>query len=212
MYGLSRLDGRLVSLQKLVPTHAESLRQVASDPIIWRHMPMEAWRADVFNDWLHLAFQAQLEDQSCVFSIVDQLTGRLVGSTRFQDIDIKHRKVDIGWTWFAVEAWQKGHNTETKYLMLQYAFEVWGVHRVGFKVDERNLRSQRAIERIGATQEGLFRNHMIRPDGSHRNTIFYSITDTDWSEYVRFNFENTLLCQPQPERQQHSNHSTILSF
>lgn len=109
---------------------------------------------------------------------------KIVGSTRFGNIDVANRKAEIGWTWVD-PAWQRSFvNTEAKLLMLTHAFEVWGCVRVEFKTDALNERSRNAILRLGAVEEGILRNHMITDDGRFRNTVYFSIIDTEW-EHVK---------------------------
>jgi len=105
---------------------------------------------------------------------------RVVGTTRFGAIDAANRRLEIGWTWIGREWQRTGVNTEAKYLMLRHAFEVWGALRVELKTDSLNARSRAAILRIGATQEGVFRNHMVTRDGRVRNSVYFSIVAEDW--------------------------------
>jgi RimJ/RimL family protein N-acetyltransferase len=108
--------------------------------------------------------------------------GRVIGSTRYANIDRAHRRVEIGWTWVA-RAWQRtAVNTEAKYLLLRHAFETLGCIRVELKTDSLNAQSRAAILRIGAREEGIFRNHMITASGRIRHTVYFSITDAEWPE------------------------------
>jgi RimJ/RimL family protein N-acetyltransferase len=117
---------------------------------------------------------------SLPFATVEQSSGAVVGSTRFGNIDRLNRHVEIGWTWVARE-WQRTPvNTEAKLLMLRHAFDVWGAIRVELKTDSLNERSRRAILRIGAREEGTFRNHMIVHDGRFRHSVYFSIIDSEW--------------------------------
>ena len=116
------------------------------------------------------------------FAIVETGKGKAVGSTRFMNIREEHRSLEIGWTWLGQE-WQRTNiNTETKLLLLSHAFERIACLRVEFKVDERNLRSQRALERIGATREGVLRNHMIVQKDYSRSSVYFSVIDTEWPD------------------------------
>jgi RimJ/RimL family protein N-acetyltransferase len=174
------LEGQLITLERLKPSHLTWLEKIANEPAIWQNLPIEGWRNDVFWTWAYAALEAQLKNTAFPFVIFENRTGQLIGTTRFQDMDRAHRKTDIGWTWFTPSVWGGGFNIEAKQLMLTQAFEFWQVLRVGFKVDERNRRSQRALEKLGASQEGYIRKHLIRPDGSSRNSILYGITNDDW--------------------------------
>lgn len=104
----------------------------------------------------------------------------IVGSTRFLEISNSNKSLEIGWTWYAPSVWGTHINTECKYLLLKYCFETLKLIRVQFKTDERNVRSQNAIKKIGGVKEGILRNHMIRKDGTFRNSVFYSIIESDW--------------------------------
>ncbi len=114
------------------------------------------------------------------FATVENESGRAIGSTRYFDIRPEHRGLEIGWTWLGVAHQRTAANTECKRLLLVHAFDVLGALRVQLKTDARNLRSQRAIERIGAVREGVLRAHMILPDGFVRDSVMYSITRADW--------------------------------
>ena len=112
-------------------------------------------------------------------------SNKAVGSTRFGNIDTAHRRVEIGWTWIARQ-WQRTFvNTETKYLLLSHAFDTLGCMRVEFKTDSTNSRSRNALMRIGAKEEGVFRNHMIMPGGRIRHSVYFSIIDSEWNEVKR---------------------------
>ena len=110
----------------------------------------------------------------------DRATSRIVGSTRFGNIDTANRRAEIGWTWVA-PSWQRTYvNTEAKLLMLMHAFETWNCIRVEFKTDALNERSRQALARIGAYEEGIFRNHMITETGRFRDSVYFSIIDSEW--------------------------------
>ena len=116
------------------------------------------------------------------FVIVQRSTGNIVGSTRFWKVDRKNRKLEIGHTWLAQSVQRSGLNTEMKYLLLEYAFDVMQCVRVQFTTDELNERSRAAILRIGAKQEGIVRHERIMPDGRKRNSVRFSIIDDEWPE------------------------------
>jgi N-acetyltransferase len=187
------LEGHLVTLRQLMPQHLNALELAASDPVIWQDLPIEGWRKEAFWAWAMDALDLQMRGLAHVFAVFDNKTGAIVGTTRFQDMDAQHCKTDIGWTWYTPSVWGRGFNYDAKNLMLTHAFETWQVQRIGFKVDERNRRSQLALEKIGATREGFFRNHMIRPDGSRRNSYFYGITDEDWFGFAKDKIHNAFL-------------------
>ena len=194
------LEGQYCTLVSLTQAHLPELAQLATDPNIWQYLPVRGYLSDVFWDWADDTMRLKMTGTSHPFVVIDNQTHDIIGTSRFQDIQPEHDKMDIGWTWFTPSVWGSKVNTEAKSLMLHYAFEKFGVARIGFKVDENNKRSQRALEKIGASREGVFKKHMIRPDGTSRTTFFYGITDDDWlAVKIRLRY---LLNQPF-ERSQH---------
>jgi RimJ/RimL family protein N-acetyltransferase len=117
---------------------------------------------------------------SLPFATVERNSGRVIGSTRFANIDVRNRRVEIGYTWVAREWQRTPFNTEAKYLMLRHAFETWRAIRVELKTDALNEKSRRAILRIGAKEEGTLRNHVITYSGRARHTVYYSIIESEW--------------------------------
>jgi RimJ/RimL family protein N-acetyltransferase len=135
-----------------------------------------------FRNLLDKAFAEQSRGESVVFATVERSSGRVIGSTRFMNIDRTNRRVEIGSTWIA-PPWQRtAVNTEAKYLMLRHAFEVWGCIRVELKTDALNQKSRNAILRIGAKEEGTLRRHLVTWTGRVRDTVYFSILDSEWPE------------------------------
>ncbi len=176
------LDGKYVRLEPLAMAHHAGLCAVGLEAGIWRWMPqLIATPADM-RAFIEAATKAQTEGAALPFATVEKASGKPVGSTRFFNFDRAHRRTEIGWTWIA-PPWQRtAVNTEAKYLMLRHAFDTWGCIRVEFKTDSLNERSRAAILRLGAKEEGTFRNHMIMPNGRIRHSVYYSITEADWQE------------------------------
>jgi RimJ/RimL family protein N-acetyltransferase len=135
--------------------------------------------ADMRN-WVREILARAEKGTDLPFVVVHLASGRIAGATRYLNIAPKDRGLEIGGTWYGTEFQRTGVNTECKYLLLRYAFEILGAIRVQLKTDLRNERSQRAIERIGAVKEGVLRNHMILPDGTFRHSVFYSIIVSEW--------------------------------
>lgn len=168
---------------KLIPmeeSHAEELFEVSRDPNIWAYMPMDVQTLDDMKQLIENALRAREDGSALPFVIVDRNTDKIVGSTRFLDISVPNRGLEIGWTWLSPSVWRTRINTECKYLLLAHCFETLKAIRVQLKTDERNVRSQKAIERLGASKEGTLRNHRILGDGFYRNSVYYSILDTEW--------------------------------
>ena len=177
-----RLDGDSVRLEPLRQDHAEGLYHRGRSAADWSYMPRACFidLADV-RQWIDeaLAAPAQLP-----FAILETDRNRVIGSTRYLNIRPEHRSLEIGWTWLG-QQWQRtGVNTQVKLLLLTHAFERLGCVRVEFKTDARNLSSHRALERIGATREGVLRKHMIVQDGYVRDSVYFSVIDSDWPEVM----------------------------
>jgi RimJ/RimL family protein N-acetyltransferase len=171
------LVGRIVRVEPIEERHREGLREAAErEPQIHRYTNMYSLG---FERWFDLALASEAEIPFVV--VVD---GRPVGSTRYLNIEPFHRRTEIGWTWLERDQWGTGANVETKFLLLQNAFERWGAMRVEFKTDARNLRVRGALLGIGGRFEGIFRKHMVLPE-SIRDSAWYAIVDDDWPAVKR---------------------------
>jgi RimJ/RimL family protein N-acetyltransferase len=175
------LTGRQVRLEPLSEAHVPDLTRVGLEPGIWRDMLY----GDIDSEAKMLGFvqdllRRQAAGADLPFAVIELAAGCAIGCTRFMDIQVANRGVEIGGTWYGLAYQRTAVNTECKYLLLRHAFEAWGCIRVQLKTDIRNERSQRAIERIGAVREGVLRNHMIRRDGTVRDSVYYSIIDREW--------------------------------
>ena len=166
------LAGRHVQLELLEQAHIAGLTDAAADPAIWRHTAFGPSQDAYFS----AAFDAQASGEQIPFAVRRVKDGKLLGMTRLFEIDEAHKRCEIGYTWYIPEEWGTGTNPEAKLLLLSHCFENWGARRVQFKTDHENLRSQAAIAKLGAVKEGVLRAHMIRPDGSQRDSMIYSIT------------------------------------
>jgi RimJ/RimL family protein N-acetyltransferase len=178
------LEGSVVRLEPIRREHAELFWQVAQDALdtIFRWIPYRVQTPEDFKQLVEKALGEQERGESVVFATVERSSGRVIGSTRFMNIDRINRRVEIGSTWIA-PAWQRtAVNTETKYLMLRHSFEVWNCIRVELKTDALNQRSRNAILRIGAKEEGTLRRHLLTWSGRVRDTVYFSILDSEWLE------------------------------
>jgi len=174
------LTGRHVRLEPLTLDHHAALCQVGLDEELWRWIPTPVRTPDEMRAYIETALREQAAGTALPFATIDQSSGRAVGSTRYGNIDRVNRRVEIGWTWIA-GPWQRpAVNTEAKYLMLRHAFETLGSIRVELKTDSLNQRSRNAILRVGAKEEGTFRNHMITASGRIRHTVYFSVIDAEW--------------------------------
>jgi RimJ/RimL family protein N-acetyltransferase len=176
------LEGQHVRLEPLSLDHHAALCAVGLDEALWRWTTSLVLTPDDMQTYIQTALQEQAEGRALPFTTIDKTSGRVVGSTRYGNIDRSNRRVEIGWTWIGRQ-WQRTHvNTEAKYLMLKHAFEVLGCIRVELKTDSLNEKSRSAILRIGAKEEGTLRNHMITYSGRYRHTIYFSIIDSEWPQ------------------------------
>jgi RimJ/RimL family protein N-acetyltransferase len=174
------LEGQHVRLEPLTKAHLAGLAQIGLDEELWRWIPTQVRTAEEMAAYIETALEEQKRGVSSPFAILEKATGRVIGSTRYGNIDRLHHRVEIGWTWVAREWQRTAMNTEAKYLLLRHAFETLGCIRVELKTDSLNEKSRAAILRIGAKQEGIFRNHMITASGRIRHTVYFSIMDSEW--------------------------------
>jgi RimJ/RimL family protein N-acetyltransferase len=174
------LEGQYVRLEPLKAHHVEPLLKAASDPKIWQFTSNVISTAADMQKWVETALDWQNAGTAVPFVTMERGSHRVVGSTRFANIDRDHRRAEIGWTWLNPEYWHTAINTEAKYLMLRHAFEQWKCIRVELKTAAKNARSRAAILRLGAKEEGTLRHHMIQPDGSYRDSVYFSILDEEW--------------------------------
>ncbi len=177
------LEGKWVRLEQSGEQHIPDLLVASQAPEIWELMAFVPFRTAeemraAFQRWASQSLSQPGSNLS--FAIIRRSDGRAVGMTGYLNIQPRDRALEIGGTWLAPQVWRTPINTECKYLLLRHAFETLGCVRVQLKTDSRNIRSQRAIERLGAVKEGVLRKHMIIHDGYVRDTVMYSIIDTEW--------------------------------
>jgi RimJ/RimL family protein N-acetyltransferase len=176
------LSGTYVRLEPLSLNHLDRLCEVGNDPELWKITMAQARTPDEMKTYIETALKWHSENTALPFVIIEKSSDTIVGSTRYANVDHFHKRLEIGWTWLA-RPWQRtAINTETKYLLLTYAFETLGCYRVEFKTDSINQQSRNALLRIGAKEEGIFRNHMITPSGRIRHSVYFSIINTEWPE------------------------------
>jgi RimJ/RimL family protein N-acetyltransferase len=185
------LTGRHVRLEPLALEHAAALAEVGLDNDLWKWIPTAVRTPEEMSAYVQSALQEQTAGSALPFALIEKSTGRAVGSTRYANIERVHHRLEIGWTWVARQWQRTAINTEAKYLLLRHAFETLNCIRVELKTDSLNDRSRAAILRIGAREEGKFRNHMITASGRIRHTVYFSIVDSEWPE-VRARLEARL--------------------
>jgi RimJ/RimL family protein N-acetyltransferase len=172
------LTGRFTRLEPLAYAHAVDLWEAARFAEIWTYLdePAPETPADI-ERFIADALQDQADGRRIPYAIIDMVDNHAVGSTSFIDIRPNDRGLEIGSTWLTPSRWRTGINADAKLLLLAYAFSKLHAVRVAFKTDERNIRSQKAIERLGAVREGVWRNHRLLSDGTRRNSVVYSIIE-----------------------------------
>lgn len=186
------LDGRYIRLVPLERRYVRPLAEAGKDPEIWRWI-LDGHRGteEAMGEWVETLLARQAAGTDLPFVIVLHPDDRPVGMTRYLGIDRPNRNVEVGGTWITPSLWRTPVNTESKLLMLSHAFDAEACERVQIKTDIRNERSQRAIERLGAHREGVLRQHLVRWDGSFRDSVVYSILRSEWP-HVRRTLEAAL--------------------
>ena len=177
------LTGTHVRLEPMTEEHVLALAEIGVGQPFWDFMLYgNINTVDDMRSWVQDILARATKGTDLPFVAIHLASGRVAGATRYLNIEPQNRALEIGGTWYGPEFQRTVVNTECKYLLLGHAFETLHCIRVQLKTDQRNERSQRAIERIGAVKEGVLRNHMILPDGRYRHSVFYSILDTEWSD------------------------------
>ena len=176
------LEGNTVILIPLEMSYKNQLYEAIKSPDVWKYTWREVKSLDDLEQISATAIKSKDDGTQIPFIVMDKLSGVVLGTTRIGDIDLANRNAEIGWTWLSPIVWRTKVNTECKYLLLQYCFEQLEVIRVQFSISGQNIRSQKAVERIGAVKEGIFRKHRIKADGTIHDNIFYSIVDSEWND------------------------------
>jgi RimJ/RimL family protein N-acetyltransferase len=179
------LTGQVARLEPIGQEHAEDLVRAASDRAIWRYIALDPTSIDSMRSWINSSIAEREAGSVFRFAIIDQASGKAVGSTSLFDVRPADRGLEIGWTWLGRDVQRTGINTECKFLLLRHCFEDLGAIRVQLKTHRLNFKSRRAIERIGAQFEGILRNHVIMPDGTYRDSAYYSVIENEWPAVKR---------------------------
>ncbi len=174
------LTGNLVRLEPIALTHEQGLIEATNDGALWQLWFTSVPNPEQVAEFITTALDLQRIDSALAFSIVEISTGRILGSTRFCNIDVKSQRLEIGYTWYRQSVQRSGVNTECKLLLLQHAFEQLQCIAVEFRTNWHNLKSRAAIARLGAKQDGILRQHQLMPDGQYRDTVVFSIINSEW--------------------------------
>ena len=174
------LEGTHVRLEPVALNHHEALTEIGLEEELWRWTPNEVRTSQDMLRYIETALAEQARGGSLPFAVIDRERGCVAGSTRYMNIDTANRRAEIGSTWYGQDWRRTAVNTECKYLLLRHAFETLDAMRVEFKTDSLNTTSRNALLRIGAIEEGTFRNHMMTYSGRIRHTVYFSIINDDW--------------------------------
>ncbi|HSD00623.1 MAG TPA: GNAT family protein [Casimicrobiaceae bacterium] len=174
------LRGTHAVLEPLAPEHLEGVRAAAADGGLWRLWYTSVPVPEATQAWFDKALDVRERLGGMTFVVREAASGDIVGSTRYFNVDAPNRRLEIGHTWYAKRAQRTAINTECKLLLLGHAFETLSCIAVEFRTHWFNHASRRAIERLGAKQDGVLRNHQLSPDGSRRDTVVFSILEGEW--------------------------------
>ena len=176
------LSQRGVQLVPLELEHEDGLRAAAADGALWQIRVTSVPAPNETRAYIETALQARADGHRFAFAVVDEFSGKVLGSTSYHDILPAVNRVEIGYTWYAKSVQRSHVNTTCKLLMLSHAFDTLGCHVVGWRTDNFNFASQAAIERLGAKKDGVIRGHALRRDGTIRDTVMYSLAQGEWTE------------------------------
>ncbi len=173
------LENAFVRLEPLTDDHRDALRAAGDDPDLWRFASINQHGAD-FDAWMDERLAASAGGAELSFTIIDKASGAVAGSSSYLAIVLAHKRLEIGWTWYAKRFWAGAVNPSCKRLLMAHGFETLGLNRIELKLDAMNERSWKAVERLGAKYEGIFRQHMVMPDGRLRDTAYFSVVRPEW--------------------------------
>jgi N-acetyltransferase len=170
-----------IRLEPLTLAHEAGLREAAADGELWT-LPTTVPAPGNERNYIETAQQMRKEGSRLAFAVIETQTGRVLGSTSYHDIVASLKRVEIGYTWYRKSTWRSRVNTTCKLLLMQHAFEALQCPVVGWRTGHKNVRSQRAIEKLGAKRDGVIRAHALYPDGSIRDTVIYSMLASEWPD------------------------------
>jgi len=170
---------------RLVPLgleHEDGLRRAAADGALWNLRFTSVPEPEQTRAYIEAALQGRTQGHRFAFAVLDSASGEVIGCSSYHDIVPAVERLEIGWTWYAASRQRSAVNTTAKLLLMQHAFEALGAQLVGWRTDNYNFASQRAIERLGARKDGVLRHHALRRDGTVRDTVMYSLAAGEWPE------------------------------
>ena len=176
------LSNDIVALEPLNHEHIESLKEVCDHPEIWRWFTIDLSKPEDMEKWMHQRLEQSKNELQMTFAVHHLESGKVIGSTSYGNIELSEKVIEIGWTWIGNDFIGAGINRHMKFLMLNHAFETMEIERLELRTDELNLRSRRAMEKIGAKYDGKLRSHRYTLGGRRRDTVVYSILKDEWPE------------------------------
>ncbi|HRI26293.1 MAG TPA: GNAT family protein [Ferruginibacter sp.] len=176
------LEDDLVRIEPLGEKHYDLLLPTALEPSLWLYTVAKISSPEAFRRYFDTALKEKSEQRSYPFAYYHKQQQRYVGSTRYANIEFPNKKLEIGWTWIHPSMQGTGFNKHCKFLLLSYGFETLGLNRIELKTSHLNLKSQKAMRKIGAVEEGTFRKNIINDDGTIRNTVYFSFINDEWPE------------------------------
>lgn len=171
-----------VSLVPITSEHIQEMRRLSSDSDIWTWYTEDLSDPDALETWMRACLKETLGKTKMTYAVQLVATGEIIGATSYGNIDWDEKGIEIGWTWLGIKYIGSGINKHMKFLMLKHAFETMGTERLELRTDEENIRSRKAMEKIGAKHDGTLRNHRSTQGGRRRNTVVYSIIRSEWEE------------------------------
>ncbi len=171
-----------ILLRPLIPGDYILFEKITTDPDVWIYFTYDLSVKSDLKSWVDTAVNDIKNKSRMAFTIIDKTLGKATGSTSFGNISYRDKRIEIGWTWIAKDYQGTGVNNQIKYLMLRYAFEVFGFERVEFKTDVLNIPARKAFQRIGAREEGILRSHTLMTHNRRRDTVYYSILKSEWED------------------------------
>jgi RimJ/RimL family protein N-acetyltransferase len=184
------LENEIVKLRLLSTEDLNDFNEISDESSIWEYFTSDLSNEENIKIWIDEAQEQHKAKSRYPFTIIDKILHRTAGSTSFGNFSERDRRIEIGWTWLGKKFQGSGINKHCKFLLLQYAFEVLNFERVEFKTDVLNLQARKALEKIGAVEEGILRSHTLMPHNRRRDTIFYSILRNDWLQLKKIVFKD----------------------
>lgn len=175
------LTGKTIQMEPLVRTHYEALREAANDSRIWVYMPNKA-NGEFYDSWFENCWLKQIQGTQLTYVIRCLKNNLLIGSRAYYEIDPQHKKLEVGYGWLNPSVWGKRYNHESLLLLFQNAFEIWNINRIQIATDPRNTKNYNTLSKLGATKEGVLRQHMIHHNGQITDTVLFSILAREWPE------------------------------